>query len=159
MDCRQTDRWSGGQADSQSGRQVSPGISGSSSTAWRTPPDPASRCHCPAAELKKHREKQPTEAHRGRSLCQQGRGKAVAMAAAAGAAGAPPAGQGYVHQVDHHPAALHAEAVRFDVTSCERKQEVRRGAPAQVWRRSRDSRLPTILLRMLWSSSAEISAS
>lgn len=39
--------------------------------------------------------------------------------------GPAPAGQGYVHQVDHHPAAVHAEAVSFDVTSCERKQEVR----------------------------------
>lgn len=156
MDCRQTGRQTGGQAVTQSDRQVSPGISGSSSTAWRTPPDPASRCHCPAAELKKHREKQPAEGPRGRSLCQQGRGKAVAMAAAAGA---PPAGQGYVHQVDHHPAALHAEAVRFDVTSCEEEAGSEAWRPEQVWGRSRDSRLPTILLRMFWSSSAEISAS
>lgn len=26
--------------------------------------------------------------------------------------------EGYVHQVDHHPAGVHAEAVRLDVTSC-----------------------------------------
>lgn len=27
--------------------------------------------------------------------------------------------QGYVHQVDHDPAGLHAKAIGFDVSSCE----------------------------------------
>lgn len=70
-------------------------------------------------------------------------------------------GEGYIHQVDHDPAGLDAEAIGFNVTSCGEdtgSANVNIGkAWAPVWKRH--LRLPTILFMMVWSSTAEISMS
>lgn len=67
--------------------------------------------------------------------------------------------KGYVHEVHHDPARVQAEAARLDVASCRRRRQkpCRRFAARHL--ASNNSRLETILFKMVRSSAAEISMS
>lgn len=115
---------------------VLPGSAALSSTRWRTLPDPTCRWRSPDA------------ASRIILLEEPPRGKPKNQTK-----------KGYVHEVHHDPARVQAEAARLDVASCRRRRQkpCRRFAARHL--ASNNSRLETILFKMVRSSAAEISMS